>query len=420
MASRRQILTLLGALGFPLSTMTDLLAASNDKSAAKPVRVRTITTGLELSPRGESQRLKNALEFLAAAKRSFVNAGYEVQTLRIATNPWLAGVSPRDRQQLLTRIRELDKIVTEHDVILSIGPVLTEDRADDSLAQWANELIGTTRSISFSLVIASAERAVHGAATKVAAQVTAALARTLDGGVGNFRFAAAANIPAGTPFFPVGWHRGPESLAIGLESASVLEQAFTGMKQGDDATALLKQQLDAVLAPVERLGRDVAKQHERTYVGIDTSPAPGKDRSIAAAIEALTRAPFGSAGTLEACASITAALKTVSVATCGYSGLMLPVLEDPLLAQRAGEGRYSVRDLLLYSSVCGTGLDVVPIPGDTSVDSMAALLRDVAAMSSRLRKPLSARLFLVPGKKVGEMARFTDKYLTDSMVMKLD
>lgn len=420
MASRRQILTLLGALGFPLSTMTDLLAASNDKSAAKPVRVRTITTGLELSPRGESQRLGNALEFLAAAKRSFVNAGYEVQTLRIATNPWLAGVSSRDRQQLLTRIRELDKIVTEHDVILSIGPVLTEDRADDSLAQWANELIGTTRSISFSLVIASAERAVHGAATKVAAQVTAALARTLDGGVGNFRFAAAANIPAGTPFFPVGWHRGPESLAIGLESASVLEQAFTGMKQGDDATALLKQQLDAVLAPVERLGRDVAKQHERTYVGIDTSPAPGKDRSIAAAIEALTHAPFGSAGTLEACASITAALKTVSVATCGYSGLMLPVLEDPLLAQRAGEGRYSVRDLLLYSSVCGTGLDVVPIPGDTSVDSMAALLRDVAAMSSRLRKPLSARLFLVPGKKVGEMARFTDKYLTDSMVMKLD
>ena len=171
----------------------------------------------------------------------------------------------------------------------------------------------------------------------------------------------------------------------------------------------LKQALDEVLAPVERLARDVAKQHERTYLGIDTSPAPGKDRSIAAAIEALTHAPFGSAGTLEACASITAALKTVSAATCGYSGLMLPVLEDPLLAQRAGEGRYSVRDLLLYSSVCGTGLDVVPIPGDTSVDSMAALLRDVAAMSSRLRKPLSARLFLVPGKKVGEMARFTDQ-----------
>ena len=420
MASRRQILTLLGTLGLPLSTMTDLIAASNDPSAAKPLRVRTITTGLELSPRGESPRLASALQFLAAAKRSFVNAGYEVQTLRIATNPWLAGAAPGDRRQLLDRLRVLDKMLVEHDVILGVGPVLTEDRADDSLALWANDLIGTTRQILFSVVIASEERAVHSAAATVAAQITEALARTLPGGIGNFRFAAAANIPAGTPFFPVGWHRGPESIAIGVESASVAEQAFKGMQPGDDPTARLKQHLDKELAPIERLARDIAKEHDRTYLGIDTSPAPGKDRSIGAAIEALTQAPFGSAGTLEACASITAALKSVSVTTCGYSGLMLPVLEDPLLAQRAGEGRFSVRDLLLYSSVCGTGLDVVPIPGDTPVHAMAALMRDVAAMSSRLRKPLSVRLFLVPGKKVGDMARFTDKYLTDSVVMKLD
>jgi uncharacterized protein len=421
MASRRQILTLLGALGLPVSTMTDLLAASNDKSASKSVRVRTITAGLELSPRGESQRIESTLDFLAAAKRAFVNAGYEVQTLRLATNPWLAGASPRDRQQLLARLRELDKIVTERGVILSIGPVLTEDRADDSLPQWVNELVGTTSQIHCSVVIASPERAVHGAATTVAAQIMTTLASTLPGGVGNFRFATSANIPAGTPFFPVGWHRGPESVAIGVESASVVEQAFTGMGKGEDATAWLKQQLDAVLTPIERLARDIARRHERTYLGIDTSPAPGKDRSIAAAIEALTRAPFGSAGTLEACAAITAALKTVSVTTCGYSGLMLPVLEDPLLAQRAGEGRFSLRDLVLYSSVCGTGLDVAPIPGDTPVHTIAALLRDVAALSSRLRKALSVRLFLVPGKKVGEYARFTDHFmLTDSVVMKVD
>lgn len=419
MASRRQILTLLGALGLPLSTMTDLLAASNDKSISKPVRVRTITAGLELSPRGESPRIASTLDFLADAKRALVNAGYEVQTLRLATNPWLAGASSADRQQLLVRVRELDKIVTERGVILSIGPVLTEDRADDSLPQWSSELIATTRSTHHSVVIAS-ERGVHGAAANVAAQVMATLA-TLDGGVANFRFATAANIPAGTPFFPVGWHRGPESVAFGLESASVVEQAFAGSSKGEDATTRLKQQLDSVLAPIERLGRDIAHQHDRTYLGIDTSPAPGKDRSIGAAIEAFTRTPFGSAGTLEACATITAALKAVSVTTCGYSGLMLPVLEDPVLAQRAGEGRFTVRDLLLYSSVCGTGIDVAPIPGDTPVHTIAGLLRDVAAQSVRLRKALSVRLFLVPGKKVGDMARFADHFmLTDSVVMKVD
>jgi len=419
MASRRQILTLLGALGLPLSTMTDLLAASNDKSVSKPVRVRTITAGLELSPRGESPRIESTLDFLADAKRALVNAGYEVQTLRLATNPWLAGGSPSERQQLLARVRELDKLVTERGVILSVGPVLTEDRADGSLPQWSSELIATTRSTHHSVVIAS-ERGVHGAAATTAAQVMATLA-TLDGGVANFRFATSANIPAGTPFFPVGWHRGPESVAFGLESASVVEQAFAGSGKGEDATTRLKQHLDNVLVPIERLGRDIARQHDRTYLGIDTSPAPGKDRSIGAAIEALTRTPFGSAGTLEACATITAVLKSVGVTTCGYSGLMLPVLEDPVLAQRAGEGRFTVRDLLLYSSVCGTGIDVAPIPGDTPVHTIAGLLRDVAAQSVRLRKALSVRLFLVPGKRVGDMARFADHFmLTDSVVMKVD
>lgn len=402
--------------------MTDLSAASTEKSTpvVRPLRVRTITAGVELSQRGESQQVEAALEFLGRAKRSYESAGYEVQTIRIATNPWIAGAAARERDQLLDRLRALDSLVASRGAILSIGPVLTEDRSDAHLAQWAGELVRTTRAISFSIVVASPERAVHSFAATVAAQVMTVLACTLEGGVGNFRFAAAASIPAGTPFFPVAWHRGAESMAIGLESASVLEQAFTQMDDRSDATAHLKKRLDDVLAPVERIGREAARQHQRVYLGIDTSPAPGKDRSIAAAIEALTRTPFGSAGTLEACAAITAALKTVSVSTCGYSGLMLPVLEDPLLAQRAGEGRYSVRDLLLYSSVCGTGLDVVPIPGDTPVESIAALLRDVATLSTRLRKPLSARLFIVPGKKAGEIARFSDPLLTDSTVMKID
>jgi uncharacterized protein (UPF0210 family) len=95
----------------------------------------------------------------------------------------------------------------------------------------------------------------------------------------------------------------------------------------------------------------------------------------------------------------------------------LPVLEDPVLALRAGEGRYSIRDLLLYSSVCGTGLDVVPIPGDTPQPTLAALLNDVAALSHRLGKALSARLFLVPGKAPGELARFDDPVLVDAVVM---
>lgn len=96
---------------------------------------------------------------------------------------------------------------------------------------------------------------------------------------------------------------------------------------------------------------------------------------------------------------------------------MLPVLEDTVLAQRAIEGRYGVSDLLLYSSVCGTGLDVVPLPGDIAREELAALIGDVAALSQKYQKALSARLFPVPGKKAGEMVSFDNPYLTDCVVM---
>jgi hypothetical protein len=218
----------------------------------------------------------------------------------------------------------------------------------------------------------------------------------------------------------VAWHQGVESLAVGLESASVVEEALSGATDATTGTGQLRQHLNKALSPVERIAMQLASAERRTYLGIDSSPAPGKDRSIAAAIEALTRKPFGSNSTLEACAAITAALKSLDVKTCGYSGLMLPVLEDPLLAQRAGEKRFGIRELLLYSSVCGTGLDVVPIPGDSTESAIAGLLRDVAALSTKLTKPLSARLFIVPGKHAGDMARFDDPVLTDSVVMGLE
>src|SRR5207247_7354226 len=98
----------------------------------------------------------------------------------------------------------------------------------------------------------------------------------------------------------------------------------------------------------------------------------------------------------------------------------LNVLEARRLASSVYEARDSVLELLLYSIVCGTGLDVVPLAGDTAANQLAALIRDVAALSTKLHKPLSARLFLIPGKRAGEQAEFNNPFLTNSVVMKLE
>ena len=386
----------------------------------RPFRVRTITAGIQLKDAGDLRPVEAAIAALERGRGAFEAAGYEVETLRVATSPFMAAFSAADRENALPSLQRFDALAAAKGVMVSIGPVLVTDRLDAELPIWAAELARTTRNLSFSIMVASPEAGVHHQAAAVAAQTMIAVANVTPDGVANFRFAAAANILPGTPFFPVAYHQGPEAVAVGLESANLVQQAFSAAANPREATERLWSMLDVALAPVAGFAEAFARREGRAYLGIDPSPAPAPDRSIGAAIEALTHLPFGSASTLEACAAITTALKTLQVRTCGYAGLMLPVLEDPILARRATEGRYGIRDLLLYSSVCGTGLDVVPIPGDTPAETVAGLIRDVAVLSSKLRKPLSARLFLVPGRKAGDVVHFADPRLTDCAVLRVD
>ncbi len=150
------------------------------------------------------------------------------------------------------------------------------------------------------------------------------------------------------------------------------------------------------MKPIEIIANKIQSAQWK-YDGIDTSPAPGLDASI---------------GTV---------IKNLDVKSCGYSGLMLPVIEDRTLAKRASEQYYTVEELLLFSSVSGTGLDVVPIAGSTSIETMEGVYLDAAALSLKyFNKALSVRLFPIPGKAVGDMVEFKNPYFTASTVMKLN
>jgi uncharacterized protein (UPF0210 family) len=90
-----------------------------------------------------------------------------------------------------------------------------------------------------------------------------------------------------------------------------------------------------------------------------------------------------------------------------------------VLSQRWSEGRLSIDAMLSYSAVCGTGLDVIPLPGDVSNDQLAAMLGDVASLSVKWHKPLSARLLPVAGKKAGDQTEFDDPFLVNAKIQPL-
>lgn len=421
--SRRDALSMLAVAAIGGGAMTAQKssdAAGTVNPGAKNFRIRALTAGISLTDFADTQAFATALEFLSKAKQQFEHAGYSVETIRVALKPLLLGATDAARAAALPKLVSLDRLAASHGAVVSIGPLFSVKDASDSIPAWSVELAQATKVVSFSGAVASAASGVHRDAVMMAAKVIAALAQAGGGGIANFRFAAAACVPPGAPFFPVAYHEGPPSLSIGLETPNLVRQAFTGLKDPSDASERLRVLLNKELQPVEKLARIVAEQERHAYLGIDTSPAPALDSSIGAALETLTGEPFGSASTLQACAAVTAAVKSVDVLTCGYSGLMLPILEDPVLAKRVMEGRIKIDDLLLYSTVCGTGLDVVPVPGDAAPADLARVIGDVATLAVRLKKPLSARLFVVPGKKAGERVEFADPMLCASKVMPLE
>ena len=416
--SRREFVAAMGAVG--LLPVVGRLPASPTparRQSARLFRVRAITAGVSLRDLGDLGQVESALAMLGRARKRLKEAGYEVQTVRVATSPLLATVGSSARSRNLDALRAMDRLAKESGALLSVGPVLTTDEPDPELPAWVAEAVQTTGVTSFSAVIASREGGVHARATRAAADVVHTLSRATPSGTANFRFAAAANIPAGTPFFPVAHHEGTDAIALGLETPRLLRHAVADAKDSVSAQQRMRRALDAELAPIERLMKRFAGEEHRRYLGIDSSPAPGMDSSIGEVIEAITGVPFGGPSTLNACAAITGALKSLEVTTCGYAGLMLPVLEDPVLARRAAEGRFGLQDLLLYSSVCGTGLDVVPVPGDVSPEDLERVIRDVATLSDRLRKPLSARLFPIHGKSAGDVVELDDPLLARSVVL---
>ncbi|RAQ97944.1 DUF711 family protein [Thermogemmatispora tikiterensis] len=389
------------------------------------VPIRTITLGVAEPHPLTAAIVRRLAQQLRAIAVRLQEVGYEVQTLRLATRPLLSDLATWPAREIERYGRELQEMLTEVEIAFcSLGPALVAQPTFplERLALLADLLIAGP-ALSASALLASSAQGLRQEAAPAIARLMLRLARETPEGDGNFRFAMLACVEPGCPFFPAAYHRGPASLGLGLQSVSLLGQALSaaaaegGRPLAPEAiSAIVRRTLEEQLGPLADLARALSDEHQLHYHGLDLSPAPLGEESIVPALEACGYGLIGDPGTLTVAAAITRGLQSTTLPTCGYCGLMLPVLEDALLGRRWEEGRLHVHQLLLYSAVCGTGLDTIPLPGDSSEQTIAGLLLDVAALAMRLRKPLAARLFPVPGRRAGERTTFTSPYLTNTLI----
>jgi hypothetical protein len=389
-----------------------------EPSTTKP-KVRAITAFVRLDRTTYPAQIQDALQFLQTAQAAIEKSGYEVETLRITTQPFPEYTRGLSDDQVLAFFRDYDALAVKEGFDAAIGPAMSKDADDPHEAELLGKIIAQSKILEGSVSVAG-EDGIHWRAIQAAAGVIKYLEANTPHSQGNFNFTAAAWVPSGTPFYPASYYTGEgKQFAIGLESANVVGEVLASTKSPAEAEERLKNTLGAHAAKIEKTAMEISTASGWRYGGIDLSPAPMKDVSIGRAIENFLGAPVGSSGTLSAAALITRSLKAIPVKQAGYSGLMLPILEDTVLAHRWSEGRLSIDALLAYSAVCGTGLDTIPMPGDVTQKQLEAILGDVASLSVKWHKPLSARLQPVAGKKPGDMTEFDDPYLVNAKIQPL-
>lgn len=372
--------------------------------------------------------LREAGDFLSKAKAAYEAAGYEVQTVRVATVSFAKLLGEKHIDELPTYAEQFTQVMKQNGVVYAaLGPALPELPRS---YQVIPEAISASEGVFFSGVMADSQT-VHMGQVKACAEIIVRSAPLDPNGFANLHFTALANVGPNAPFFPGAYHTEDQpAFGIAVECADLAVDAFY------NATSI-EEGRNALIAEITKHGQTIAKVAQLlitnyqspisnsllpTFKGIDFSLAPFPDdaHSLGKAVENMGVLKVGMHGSLAAAAILTDAIERADFPHIGFNGFMQPILEDSILAKRAAEGVLTVKDALLYSAVCGTGLDTVPLAGDVTAEELTPLLVDICALALRLDKPLTARLMPIPGKKAGDATTFDFAFFANGRVMALE
>lgn len=351
-------------------------------------------------------------EFVSQARQAFP---VPVQSVRVAAPPlpdWAKSPEEACRWVKTCHQAGID--------YCNVGPVLLEHPAE--WLQYLGDLIGSHTTLFGSAEVSDRAGRIDPGRAADLGRLVKRLSQEHENGFGNLYFTVLANCPPETPFFPAGYSAGRLGFALALEAADLTRRAVAGAPGLEQARRRLIQAIESGAATLSQSAAVLGEGHGVPFRGIDFSyaPYPSPEKSVAATLEDLGLPRFGQPGSLFSAAFVTDALQRARFDRCGFNGLMLPVLEDEVLARRAASGTLDLQKLLLYSSVCGVGLDTVPLPGSVSEAELRAVFLDLAALAARLNKPLTARLMPMPGLEAGAPVSFDFPFFADGRVMPLE
>ena len=380
------------------------------------MKVRSITCFCHPGDPDFPDHLAAFSQIVKQSRRDLEDAGWEIQSVRLATVPFNQYLNPK---QAVDQVCELEQLAYEHGFeYISIGPARLTDISDYQLIP---EILAKTTRIFANAFLSHHHLGISIPSIQACAQLIKQAATITSDGFTNLRFCAMSRVRPFTPFFPAAYAYGYPAFSIAVQAADAAVQIFSNSDDLNEARERLINEFDNASAQIGKVTTGTACELGIPFKGFDFSLAPVPEDwcSLGKAIEELAGASIGRMGTFTAAAILAETLERGHWQRAGYNGLMLPVLEDSTLAARSADNQLSLKDLLLFSTVCGTGLDTVPLPGDITVEAIESLLLDLAALSLRHNKPLTARLMPIPDKKAGEPTSFDFEFFANGKILDL-
>ncbi|MBY9008847.1 MAG: DUF711 family protein [Candidatus Lokiarchaeota archaeon] len=405
------------------------------------MKVRAITVGSKIPYLIDDKELEEKLErnlqnfysFNFELVQRLNEKDIEVQTKRLCSQPILSYEQQfysKNLNENLTKIHDqleiIERIITKYEFDYFASCAVIADEQIQKYGIYEKLLLNevpnfiTRREKFFTSVhVASKENGINLSALRSSAKIIKTLSNPDP--FNNLNFCVSSNVSPDTPFFPAAYHVSENpSVGLALEMADEVVDVFEGSKSIGEAYNNLTIRFNEIYDKLIGICEDVADKYNIEFKGIDFSPAPFPtvEKSIGTAIEKLNFEYFGAPGSLIGVALIKKAIPKKKK-VIGFSGFMPSVLEDYTIAKGLSENNFNLDTLLLYATMCGTGLDCVPLPGDITEKELFYILLDLCTISLNLNKPLTARLMPIPERNAGDVVDFDFEYFASSTVMKI-
>ena len=396
--------------------------------------IRTITMAISLRDCSDSngrESRKKIYNKITQLAKDLVKVGNDLEkeygvpivNKRIAVTPISIIAESSDEEDYVEYARTLDRAADAVGINFIGGFSALVHKGytigDRKLIASIPEALSSTKKVCSSVNLATTKAGINmdavkemGGIIKKSAELTAD-----NGGMACAKLVVFANVPEDNPFMAGAFHGVGEPecvINVGVSGPGTVRAALEKVKGADFET--VSETIKKTAFKITRMGQLVAREASKRLnvpfgiVDLSLAPTPVTGDSVAYILEEMGLEKCGTHGTTAALALLNDAVKKGGTMASSYvgglSGAFIPVSEDAGMIAAVREGALSIEKLEAMTCVCSVGLDMVVVPGDTSKETISAIIADEAAIGIINNKTTAVRIIPAPGKRVGDIVEF--------------